>query len=237
MDKNSMLYWWPKVKELQAEIPMPKTIIINAGYAILAKCLDGEPLPIILKDRLWEAAGQLGYPVFMRTDQASGKHEWQNTCFVRDEISLVQNLYNLIEWNECAGFLGLPYEAIVLRKYIPLEAPFKAFYGEMPVARERRYFVRDGQIICHHPYWPEDAIRFPRGQEPAGWRDLLRELNTEPEDEVALLSGYAAIIGRRLPGYWSVDFAKGQDGVWYFIDMAEGHRSWHPPCQFGENND
>lgn len=29
-------------------------------------------------------------------------------------------------------------------------------------------------------------------------------------------------------GYWSVDFAKGQDGTWYFIDMAEGDQSWHP---------
>lgn len=48
------------------------------------------------------------------------------------------------------------------------------------------------------------------------------------EDEFGILGPYAASIGKRLGGYWSVDFALSQDGIWYLIDMAVGERSWHP---------
>src|SRR3989337_1939956 len=69
----------------------------------------------------------------------------------------------------------------------------------------RRYFVRDGQVQCHHPYWPEDALRF-EGRRPWGWRKRLKVLNQETFGEVSRLWVYAERLAAHLDGYWSVDF-------------------------------
>ena len=66
------------------------------------------------------------------------------------------------------------------------------------------------------------------------WLPLLRELNTQTDDEIQLLTDYAERIGKVLGGYWSIDFAKGRNGTWYFIDAARGEVSYHvPDCKLG----
>lgn len=226
-EESSLLFWWPKVRGLG--VPVPETKVLEFGPRCLAAvcCPDSEEDAAEARrviEAVREAAREFGYPVFIRTDHASGKHEWENACYVAREEDLPRCLAGVIEFNE---MVDLSPRAVVVRRYIPLESPFTAFRG-MPVARERRYFVLDGRVVCHHPYWPEDAIRFR--QEPEGWREKLAVLNEEAPDEVELLSGYAARLGAALPGYWSLDFARGADGVWYFIDAARGELSWHPAC-------
>lgn len=225
-----MLYWWPRVCGLG--VPAPGTKVLEFGSRRLAGlcCPENEEDAASARrviEAVKEAARGFGYPVFIRTDHASGKHNWENACYVASEEDLPRCLGGLIEANELAD---LTPEAIVVRRYIPLESAFVAFWGNMPVAKERRYFVRDGKVVCHHPYWPEDAVRFPPGREPEGWREKLAALNEETPEEIELLSGCAARLGAALPGYWSLDFAKGRDGVWYFIDAARGELSWHPEC-------
>ncbi len=249
LDKSSMLYWWPLTKEVS--VPKPETIVVEMGYQRLVSILDRERFAKKIEERIIAVAEELGYPVFVRTDQASGKHDWKNACYVETKDSLFSNIYNVVEFNELADLMGLHPEALVFRRYIPLEGSFTAFYGGMPVAKERRYFVRDGIVECHHPYWIHDAIddwdkrrralmarikqipkRLNIRDMPEDWRDILAKLNHETPEEIKLLSKYAAEIGKAVgPGYWSVDFAKGKDGAWYFIDMAEGERSWHPECK------
>ncbi|MFZ5768522.1 MAG: ATP-grasp domain-containing protein [Bacillota bacterium] len=224
METSSLLVWWPRVREVV--VPKPKTVVVWAGWHTLAGLLDGKALPEDVRVLVEAAAAHLGFPLFLRTDLASCKHEWGRTCYVESPDGLWRNLFRLVDGN---GVYDLACEAIVLRQYIPLQHGFRAFWG-MPVARERRYFVRDGEVICHHPYWPEEAMRFFRIEEPPGWRDILRRLNEEPPEEVEVLSEYARDLSRALPGAWSLDFALGEDGSWYFIDAAEASRSWHPPC-------
>jgi hypothetical protein len=235
LDKNSMLYWFP-LTEL-TNILKPKTIIIWTGIYPLMNMLDGKPLPNHIKNFILAGARELGYPLFLRTDLASGKHSWKDACYVPSEDVLFQHIFRVVEENDMAGFLGLNYQAIVLRQFIPLEHSFTAFWGRMPVSKERRYFIRDGKVECHHPYWAEDAIATSDWPEeelikvynlPNNWRSLLTTLNHETEEEIELLTGYAEQLGKYLSGYWSLDFAKGQDGNWYFIDAALGEQSWHP---------
>lgn len=219
--RSSMLYWWPKVQDLN--IPMPKTVIpVEMSFWDWLKPLDGEHLPNDALGIITEAADNLGYPLFMRSDLTSSKHDYENTCFVNNKDSLVGNLVNLIDNNAA---YDLPMQAIVLREFIELEYLFKAFHG-LPIAKERRYFVQDGEVLIHHPYWPDDAMQFRGYLVPNEWRAKLHDLNTETEEEVELLSGYAEQISSRLDDAWSVDFAKGTDGKWYFIDAAVAHESW-----------
>lgn len=227
IDKNSMLYWWPFLEHV--DVPMPRTIIVWTGKKIFQEILDGKAFPSYLAKMFQVAAKEIGYPLFIRTDHASGKHDWENSCYVSSAENLLRNIIGVVEFNEIAGFLGLNYNAIIFREYISLNAPFKAFHGNLPIAKERRYFVDNGKVICHHPYWVEDAIE-KTIKKPPDWKKLLRKINQENEEEVYILTKYAEKIGEMLRGYWSIDFAQDQGGTWYFIDAALGENSWHPPC-------
>lgn len=230
-EKNSMLYWFPKIKDLG--IPYPKSEIVPFPVGNdYWKFLD-ESLPQKLYQDSVKACRKIGYPVFMRTDQLSGKHDWNDTCYVEAESVLEFHIHQLFENSAMAGILGRPINALVFREFVALESKFKAFHG-MPVARERRYFINDGIVVCHHPYWIEDAIRFRTGtRKPKKWKQQLKELNMETEDEIKILTKYAFKIAYALQeeGYWSVDFAKTKHNGWILIDMAVGYDSWHPPCE------
>ncbi len=229
----SMTFWWPLVADVN--VPKPETVLLpikdpDTLYGIFdGDAVAGESFKE-LADPARDVANTLGYPLFLRTDHVSGKHSYDRTCFVPSEEELPKHIFNVLEEHALAlDMFGPPFQAIALRRFIPLVSRFTAFWG-LPIAKERRYFARDGQVECHHPYWPAEAIRFPRNVEPANWRDDLAELNIETVDEIALLTGYATNLAAVLPGYWSLDFALGQDGIWYFIDAARGERSWHPEC-------
>jgi hypothetical protein len=226
---TSLSYWFPRVKDLG--ITVPRTEIIPCDPMELLQGTYSEEFIIQLID----AASRIGYPVFMRTDLCSGKHNWKNTCFVPDQDALIRNLYPLAEFNELADICGLPYTSIVLREFLNLEIGFEAFPGKMPINKERRYFIRDGEILCHHPYWPLEAFRggsihvdrLIDSGENKEWREKLNDLNREDPEEIALLTSHARQVSHALPGFWSVDFAKTKNGPWYLIDMAVGQASYH----------
>lgn len=235
IENASMVKWWEAVNDL--EIPMPKTIIIDFNEdqqtEIIMLCR-GKILSNETEELLKENAKKIGYPLFMRTDQTSCKHEWQNTCYVESEGELINRLYHLIEESSMLDMLGLPVDAIVFREYIEMATGFKAFDG-MPVNPERRFFAEDGKIVSDHAYWVEPAIRFRTGtDEPNDWKERLAEMNANLEgEELERISNQVRIISKALTkelgGEWSIDFCKGKDGIWYFIDTAPSEVSYHPP--------
>ena len=225
MNKTSMNYWYPKIKHL--DVPMPKTEIpVTKNIRDWWSLLDGEdPLSEDEKQSIRDAAIKVGgYPVFMRSDLCSGKHSFERTCFVQNEDDVIRHIWALVDENGCCD---CAMESIVIREYIPPAATFKAFRG-LPIAMERRYFVRDGEVVCHHPYWIADAIRHP---DKENWEELLERLNYETNYQIEWLTRYAEQIARELGGDWSIDFMLGMDGKWYMIDMATAMQSWHPPCK------
>lgn len=246
MNKNSLLYWYPKVKDL--DIRMPKTVWVKFPYSIGSELIDRTEEAFVKFNPYLTKIKKIidknfCYPVFIRTDLASGKHNWKNACFVRNESELLDRILNVLEFNFMAGILGLDFSAIVIREFLELDWRFKAFHGEMPVAKERRYFINNGEVVCHHPYWIEDAISQAHKGEGEGsflgylphrlpnkWRETLATINFEDLDEVLLLSAYSLQIAQILKGYWSIDFAFSRDENWYLIDMALGEVSYHVEC-------
>lgn len=237
-NSNSMLVWWPKIKDLG--IPVPKTEFVPiAREETLESVCDGTPLTPGVKDSIAQVrnlADSFGYPVFMRSDLSSGKHSWKNTCFVRKADSIESNILTLCGEHELWTLLGLNYKAIVVREFLELETAFTAFSGDMPINKEFRFFIKNGEVICYHFYWPEEAFNSHPAR-MAGTPDYkvkLRELNQLSEQEDKLLNSYARTVGAVMPEFWSVDFAKGKNGVWYLIDMAVGENSYHwPGCPNG----
>jgi hypothetical protein len=219
--ENEIDYWYSKIPK---SIPTPRTIIIPVT---MTWTKDGNSMEIKEEEykEIEKFAEKFDVPLFIKGGVNSGKHDWEKTCFVTDKSKIREHLNALME---DTMLKDITCKSFALREFIPMNTGFYAFYGKMPVNSERRYFVKDGKLICHHPYWIEDAIRNPSIN---NWKEVLKELNKEA-DEVELLTKYAESIGKNLKGYWSIDFSKSKEGKWYCIDMALASDSWHPDCKF-----
>lgn len=236
-DKTSMCYWYPKTRVLL--VPQPRTlmIVLNAEEAnVVLRAGFREGLPKketkIFKKvtrAIEECARSIGYPIFLRSDLVSAKHDYKDTCFVPSIRAIPDHLVAIAECHHTAEICGLPLKGLAVREFIPLASTFTSHWGEMPIAPERRYFIRDGEVECRHPYWPEEAI-IPNATTPDDWLEKLREMNTTRKGEEKLLTKHALRIAKILSGYWSLDFALSKDRGWFFIDAAEGEKSFHPDC-------
>ena len=228
VSNSTMMYWYPRIRDQIT----PRSVFVAVPWANGDWMEEGVPRAFV--EEVQHAARAFEYPVFLRTDHASGKHNWKNSCFVPDAKDLGKHIYEVLEANESAFPLGMPYHWLVVREYIPMETIFTAFHGDMPINHEHRYFLRDHKLQCQHPYWPKGA--FARDEErglgnlPNGWRRKLDMISK------CLHSGNEAVIeriGRWFDGWWSVDFSHGADGAWYLIDMARGEVSFHmPSCPY-----
>jgi len=229
VESDSMLIWYPKIKDLP--IPQPKTIIVMLNEMEL-ESLYHEEMPKSVVEKVEAVCTTLTFgwknPCFLRTDLASAKHSWKDSCFVDSPKDLWKHIYEVTSFNLIAGVLGLDFKALIIREYIPMDSRFTAFWGDMPVNPERRYFIKNGKVVCHHPYWIEEAIEQSKQPIIPNWRELAKEMNIETKGEIELLTRYALLVAEKFEGFWSIDFCKAKDGRWILIDMATGKKSWHP---------
>jgi hypothetical protein len=228
MIEDSMMLWYPKIKNL--DIPQPKTEIYEIPKNVLENLCE-ENMENLDMNAVKEVANRIGYPLFLRTDLASGKFFWKMSCFVEKEEDLQSHIFEVISFNQCAGVVGLPFEALVFREYIQMKNLFTAFYGEMPVNPEIRFFVENGEVLCWHWYWAMEAIKQPS---VSNWKEILEnEKKSVFGNEILWLTTDARKVSKVLDGYWSVDFCKAKNDKWILIDCARADLSWHPDdCKF-----
>lgn len=253
---SSLPYWWERTRALDG-VPQPKTEYVHYGSKKLAGALDGGPLdmePLLVAA---EAVG--GYPIFLRTDQMSGKHSWKDTCYVESADVMLGHVMSLLEENYMSDMVGeATPSGLAVREFLELDWKFKAFHGQAPISTEVRTFLRDGAIECVHPYWapksiadwaeppqvdlseygisvsgmPEGLLSSPGKTErdfPNDWRDILAEQDSRVDADIDVIRAQALRVAAVMDGWWSCDMALGRDGVWYMIDMAPGAASYHWP--------
>ena len=223
MNKNCLSYWYPKI---EGEVPTPETFFVSLSDMWgLASVLDGNPCFYLraLADLLRAAGDEFGWPVFLRTGQGSGKHDWSRTCFVSDPCDVERHIVSLVEWSHLVDFVGLPHNVWVVRKMLPTRPVFKCTrYGGMPVVREWRYFVDGDRVGYGIPYWPEGALD-QGGPDREDWREFLCALHAQPPSDVTQI---AAAAGRAMGGdIWSVDVLESDNG-WFVTDMALAEASY-----------
>jgi len=236
-----MLYWWPRVEELS--IPMPKTILIPCRDPRgIIKALDGGKNKTFdaLRREVQRRAPEIGFPLFLRSDRVSNKHEWKKSCYVESIEQIPARIFKLLDFSLA---VDVSFEGVAIRKFLDLDARFTAFWGEMPIAVERRLFVNGTRVVCEHPYWPPESIERPVLPEdefdlhpdrpPELWEKILDEMQKIGLKELKKLKEYARRLGVAMgKGYWSFDFCRGKNGTWYFTDMAVGEESFHwPGCK------
>jgi hypothetical protein len=230
IDRNSLAFWFPPLEA--AGLKVPKTRIVETDCDLLA-LLDGETPPgwaQFVAD-MENAAKDIGYPCFLRTGHGSGKHQWDRTCNVRHFNDLVPHISALVEWSALVDLMSLPTNVWAVREFIPT-APLCICeaYGNFPVVREFRLFVRDDKVEHTQPYWPPDAVEVGR-PDAQDWAERLAAASKATQLEYAgMLWTALAAVDAVGGGFWSVDLLQGADGDWWLTDMAEGDRSfrWEP---------
>lgn len=231
MDRTCMSYWFPKIEA--AGLPVPRTVMVpmpGEAFKAIYAVFDGKPVepeaePFLMA--LGAAADGIGYPCFLRTGQTSGKHDWENTCYLPSRTVLREHVIGIVEYGEMATLMGLPCDWWAVREMLPtLPITTCPAYGNMPVCREFRVFVDDGSARCWHPYWPMDALERGGAAEAKESFDALCSC----ADLETVLS-LARRAGEAAGGSWSVDMIETSRG-WFVTDMAEAEKSFHwPGCE------
>jgi hypothetical protein len=230
VNKTRLSYWFPLIKA--AGIPVPRTEIVPYAHS-LAPLFDGEQPKgwNDLRRSIIHAAERVSRtgPWFLRTDFGAAKHSWKKTCFVTDLSSIGRHIAAIAEEHEMQFPFVPPCDNWVVREMLPTKPIFTAFWGDMPITREFRFFVRDDEVEHTQFYWPADALKdsHPSAKD---WRKRLRKINEfSGTREQAQLYDLARRVSRAVPGFWSVDLLDTERG-WFVTDMAEGEKSyrWEP---------
>lgn len=219
---NSAVNWWPKIDKLP--VPTPYTELVDVSQYDSIKWLDEGVDSEVLDDISQVIDYYFGYPVFIRTDLESGKHDYNKTCFVLHEQKLERNIHQLVQKH----FLPMrPHDhslaAFMIREYLNIKSKFTAFYEELPIGVEVRHFIKDGEWEKGHYYWPKESIWHPDSD---SWEKQINEMIEESKEDLEKHQGMASLIAGAISGDWSLDFAKTEQGVWYLIDMARYEDSY-----------
>lgn len=210
--------------------PVPETVLIPVKYN-LDFLLDGI-MPKGLEElekQIVEAGEITGWPMFLRTDYTSGKHDWKSCCGnATGPEKIGECISALVNWS---AIIDVPVTAFMARKMIPTSQIFTAFNG-MPITREFRLFARNGEIYHVQPYWPEEAFS-DRDADllNSGGREKLLLMSVMSETEFEKLAKMTVDVAKELPQTgWSVDWLQDTSGKWWLTDMAVDSVSykWEP---------
>lgn len=231
-DRNCLSYWFPKLET--AGLPVPRTLIVRSTCNLI-ELLDGRQPDGAQEflDELAAAVSEIGQggPVFLRTGQGSGKHDWRHCCYYDPQnLSLDRHVIALVEWSHVVDFLGLAHDVWCVRELLPT-TPITTLsrYGGMPLVREVRAFIEGGKVVCHHPYWPEGAIR--QGVRHGTAESQILAYVSGSQFSAAELRPAIDLAARVAEvfegdGAWSVDLLETTKGF-SATDMAEAERSFH----------
>lgn len=243
-DKNSMDFWYTNLlKDPELREIVPGTIRIPLDYA--AFFIDPAPHGVneaalmaaaqAILDKRNVISGDGKRACFLRTDQYSNKHNWDESCYLpAGDLGLQAISQRIYAWlEECDGMFGPPPpKSAFVRHFLSLKTAFLAF-DNMPVAREFRFFATPELVTHMQPYWPFDAIKqgWAKTPLPEDWEQQLAELGTIDKPTLDMLSAIATKAAAAQGGEeWSVDLCEDVDGKWWLTDMALGACSyrWHP---------
>ena len=235
MNKTCLSYWFPILEA--AGLPVPKTTILKMPEECrkqIWSLFDGDAGQSAaahkFADEVANAAKEFGFPAFLRTGQFSGKHEWARTCYLPGYESTLSHMVALAEFSEMVDILGLAWDVWVVREMLPTK-PIAVLprYEGFPLVREVRCFIRGGEVVCWHPYWPTEAIAQGGIGDLAAIEAIAYSAHRFDESEFMPLAKRCAEAFKDDDAF-SVDLLPTERG-WYVTDMAEAYRSYHwPDC-------
>lgn len=202
-ERIDMAYWFPTLREI--DVPVPES----------------QPLPLERPDDgppTWdsefaaEVVENLGGEAFARSGYKSAAIHQSGSYIPNHGLETVDT--TLKELVAQHGMMGLPVgEFLWLREYLDVD---HCAYARAPLVPEVRAFIRDGEVVCHHPRL--------EGFDLAPGGDELRERAVDAVERgwERSVETYADRVATAFDGdgWWSVDFIQTVDGEWYCTDMA-----------------
>lgn len=219
--QNCLSYWYPAICN---HVPTPKTFYVHVSdFGMICPELHDSMDFSVIESILKPALERIGYPAFLRTGLTSGKHSWDHCCKLEFSEDIQSRLRALQYDSACKN---LPFNTVVVRELLKTKPLFRCTaYSNMPVVRERRYFVQNGEILYDIPYWPEEALELG-SPDMKNWRQHMPFLNSKIDGADLLAAKVAIAIQGRLESIpWSVDVLD-VDGKPYVIDMAVACQSY-----------
>lgn len=206
-----MAYWLPKVREL--DVPVPNSLPLPLRRR------EGK-MPEWDDDRAVKIVEALGGEAFARSGYKSAQHQLEEGSHIRsadpEEVGMT-----LLELGSQHVMMAMPMgKSFWLREWLDLNF---CHYCRDNLVPEVRAFVRDGEVVCHHPrlegfdghdHHRETAEEFIENAWPA-------EIDHGYRDHEGL-EVYAQRVADAFDGdgWWSVDFVMDTNGDWWLTDMA-----------------
>ncbi|HVU68308.1 MAG TPA: ATP-grasp domain-containing protein [Ktedonobacteraceae bacterium] len=131
----------------------------------------------------------------------SRKHEWLEACYIpsaadRAQVERVVGRLLQLQGEDLN-------EGLVFREFVEFEPLTTHSRSGMPLTREYRLFVLDGEFLLSAPYWEEGEY------EPTGAAQL----------PLASLQATARTIQSR---FFTMDIARRVDGSWNIVELGDG---------------
>lgn len=202
-DRIDMAHWFPKLRDIDVPTPESQPLPLDRS---------GDGPPEWDTDLAVEIVENLGGDAFVRSGYKSsqmalseGSHIYEATP---DEVD--STLTELLSQHV---MMRMPIgESLWLRELLDVNW---CSYSRDPLVPEVRVFIRDGDVVCHHPRL-EGFDHAPGGDEKRETAESFIEQGWDEEVEEC-----AQRVADEFDGWWSVDFVLTTDGSgWYCTDMA-----------------
>ncbi len=137
-------------------------------------------------------------PIIVKDYVKSQKHYWAEACFIPDASDRKQVEKVVKRFLELQG--DDLNEGLVFREFVELEQLTTHSKSGMPLTKEFRLFVKDGEVIACFNYWDEGDYQ-----------------NIQPD-----LGPFKEVISNIQSRFFSMDIAKKVDGDWIIVELGDG---------------
>jgi hypothetical protein len=128
----------------------------------------------------------------------SQKHYWNEACFIpnasdKEKVNSVISKFIELQDSDLN-------EGLVFRGFVELEELTNHSESGMPLTKEFRVFVKNGEIMTIFKYWDEGDYQ-----------------NVEP-----VIEEFKEIIPKIKSNFFTMDIAKRKDGKWIIVELGDG---------------
>lgn len=200
-DERIQLSWWyPRLKE---HVQTPETFPLELDHS-------GEGMPEWDTTRARKLVGRLGREAFVRSDYKAAQNIAAGSHIAADTESAIDE--TIAELLAQHTMMRMPVtDRVWIRELLDLNWNL---YDRHAMHPEVRAFVRDGDVVCHHPRleWADRADEeYVDLAESRIEQDWERKIQPMAEAAATELDG---------EGWFSVDFVCTTDYEWYCTDVA-----------------
>ena len=244
--KNNISYWFPKVENCGIKVPKTKIFDVPTEIAFQFAYIENSDKQKDVIDKIYNWVKdeilpnipfELSGLCFIKNGTFSNKFDFASCISAGNAMDITRSLIDI-------NYVSLIYDAggiteFAIRSLIPHNiSKTCCIYNGMPLRNEYRVFYdfdkKKSLYIVN--YWDEDYCKESISRNKTDkivyeseYPELLKHYEEKKDEVMELVSKHMKNV-ENLEGIWSVDILETEEGEFYLIDMAEGHRSayWDP---------